>query len=910
MQRLLPFFVLSLSFLLQACGDGGGGGADETPKLRLACDYSGQSNVYATEDTNFELNISSLFINPNKAELDVTPIVMPQWLTYDSASMTFSGVPSNEESDQSFFLSVNVSDGQDAMSCTPPMVHVVSVNDAPVVQTTAIQLEGYQLVYEGDLVVEDQDNSQDSLTVSGYSITNPFMSVTFEGLHYTLTINENYVTTADQPLVIDGTVCDLEPKCVHFAVPISINSSAMNVTFSIENGDTIIANNGVDLQFTTSEPMDLLNYNEASLDCSSRKLMLSADDFATCLDFYIVAPNGDWRTFQVMPLGYWPLNASLKFKISKDIKSFIDTGLAEDAQVAFETRGGIVINEVGGTYYRDSMNWIEIYNSSSEAIDLSDFALRTRGVNSSACVNNACTVYQDHSFSLGNRIIYPGEYLLVRGQNQYGSANANSESTLFVQDGSIYPYWDWYGYAEIYNKSTNITHDYVAFGDWGNKSIVAPKSIPAWTTTAPGFDEPGYQQSIGRNQYSNDYTSRFDFWSLYAYNTPLSPNDVNCSEDTDEDGLPDCAENSGTFAGINLYEMGARVGVKDIFIEVDYMGGDDEALTPRREALQKVVDVFATHNIAIHFDAGDLFDNAEGINPDNFDLGGGSQVAYAQTVQFDVSNEYVSNFYDIKGLNFDYRRLPIFHYMLFANSQEVGGAAGSSGISEIYGNDILITLGGWDLNSATTADENALINLQAVTMMHELGHNLGLKHGGQDSVNYKPVYLSVMNYMYSIHGLPTTGVDNNARYYFYRNQLVSGSACAEETFANSVWDDYRNFKIDYSSSTSAIDESLVHDSVGINNGTTDWACNGIGSGSESVDVNFDGTRSLLSNSVVDWDNLELRFAREYSGTSNGSTLNYSAPETGVYDIPQLKNDRTDLVVEDKTHTMFQAGRKH
>jgi hypothetical protein len=33
--------------------------------------------------------------------------------------------------------------------------------------------------------------------------------------------------------------------------------------------------------------------------------------------------------------------------------------------------------------------------------------------------------------------------------------------------------------------------------------------------------------------------------------------------------------------------------------------------------------------------------------------------------------------------------------------------------------------------------------------MHELGHNLGLWHGGGDNINYKPNYLSVMNYLFT-----------------------------------------------------------------------------------------------------------------------------------------------------------------
>lgn len=37
--------------------------------------------------------------------------------------------------------------------------------------------------------------------------------------------------------------------------------------------------------------------------------------------------------------------------------------------------------------------------------------------------------------------------------------------------------------------------------------------------------------------------------------------------------------------------------------------------------------------------------------------------------------------------------------------------------------------------------------------LHEFGHNLNLRHGGNENRNYKPQYQSVMNYMYSLPGL-------------------------------------------------------------------------------------------------------------------------------------------------------------
>ncbi len=40
------------------------------------------------------------------------------------------------------------------------------------------------------------------------------------------------------------------------------------------------------------------------------------------------------------------------------------------------------------------------------------------------------------------------------------------------------------------------------------------------------------------------------------------------------------------------------------------------------------------------------------------------------------------------------------------------------------------------------------IDQQGATIMHELGHTLGLLHGGFDDINCKPNYPSVMNYLY------------------------------------------------------------------------------------------------------------------------------------------------------------------
>lgn len=64
--------------------------------------------------------------------------------------------------------------------------------------------------------------------------------------------------------------------------------------------------------------------------------------------------------------------------------------------------------------------------------------------------------------------------------------------------------------------------------------------------------------------------------------------------------------------------------------------------------------------------------------------------------------------------------------------------------------NLLVTLGapGWPIDP-TTGEPVGSFDQQTGTFMHELGHNLGLTHGGDnDAINCKPNYLSIMNYLF------------------------------------------------------------------------------------------------------------------------------------------------------------------
>ena len=58
---------------------------------------------------------------------------------------------------------------------------------------------------------------------------------------------------------------------------------------------------------------------------------------------------------------------------------------------------------------------------------------------------------------------------------------------------------------------------------------------------------------------------------------------------------------------------------------------------------------------------------------------------------------------------------------------------------------LALTLGRWT---------GASVPVQAGDLMHELGHSLGLHHGGTDDANCKPNYQSVMNYNYIFPSTP------------------------------------------------------------------------------------------------------------------------------------------------------------
>ena len=109
------------------------------------------------------------------------------------------------------------------------------------------------------------------------------------------------------------------------------------------------------------------------------------------------------------------------------------------------------------------------------------------------------------------------------------------------------------------------------------------------------------------------------------------------------------------------------------------------------------------------------------------------------------------------------------------------GGGNSSGVAELPGNDFIVSLP--DCYSLFAATNGATHDEQlANTIMHELGHNLGLHHGGTTDWNYRPNYNSIMNYRYQGNGVDTTchAIGDHELDYSHGTQLTLNEAALNE----------------------------------------------------------------------------------------------------------------------------------
>jgi hypothetical protein len=251
-------------------------------------------------------------------------------------------------------------------------------------------------------------------------------------------------------------------------------------------------------------------------------------------------------------------------------------------------------------------------------------------------------------------------------------------------------------------------------------------------------------------------------------NPPLySVNVVACGQydygpDSDGDGACDGWE---TATGLNIpYAAGGTryalsntccpdSTIPDVYVEIDYVDNIgactgtnlpyNVSYRPDDLAISNVLDAFAEYGVQLHIQVGEDVGGSgcrTTINTWGDADGGSNSFDEMKRYFFGFTSPYSERITTNRGM----AKFQVFHYGIFGPRQT--SDLGSSGMGELTGNDFIVTLG-------SSSFQYNSVDQQQGTLMHELGHNLGLYHGGSDdgvndnTVNCKPNYPSVMSYI-------------------------------------------------------------------------------------------------------------------------------------------------------------------
>ena len=220
--------------------------------------------------------------------------------------------------------------------------------------------------------------------------------------------------------------------------------------------------------------------------------------------------------------------------------------------------------------------------------------------------------------------------------------------------------------------------------------------------------------------------------------------------DSDGDGIPDDWEINGVpYVDANgncqRYPLpGANHMRKDIFIEIDVMTG-----VPFSESsLAAVRAAFAAAPV-------DNPDGSTGVTLHT--IVDETNVPHVAAVTDSLMTHYRDTWFgtnaerahsdaaallEAKGKVF--RHCMFFDQMFSNDGTDLAGKSGG-----IHSDHFAVSLGG------TPFDAAKIERFLGSTFMHELGHALGLRHGGSNNVLYKPNYVSVMNYNFDAIQVPS-----------------------------------------------------------------------------------------------------------------------------------------------------------
>ncbi len=298
-------------------------------------------------------------------------------------------------------------------------------------------------------------------------------------------------------------------------------------------------------------------------------------------------------------------------------------------------------------------------------------------------------------------------------------ANASAQSSPCPADtnvdGMISPA-DFSAWVAAYNASS-------ALCDQNDDGSCSPADFSAWVAN----------YNAGCNFTDSDGDRIPDIYEnntgsyVAGYATGTNPN----NPDSDGDNLEDGDEVYGTTTGVNLPGMGANPNRKSIFVEIDWTEDNHDTAfhshRPRPGMVSRVQAAFAASPLT----------NPDGSTGIDFiiDYGQGGLFTGGTEILDGSNPEYLDFGTNWRDDYMNPNRLGYFHHGVFTHRYN-SSSNGSSGVAYINYDAFFVTLYQyWDWDEGV-----------ANTLMHEIGHNFGLLHGGDENINGKPNYNSVMNY--------------------------------------------------------------------------------------------------------------------------------------------------------------------
>jgi hypothetical protein len=299
---------------------------------------------------------------------------------------------------------------------------------------------------------------------------------------------------------------------------------------------------------------------------------------------------------------------------------------------------------------------------------------------------------------------------------------------------------------------------------------------------------------------------------------------------------------------------------KIIFVQVDIMEGVPPPITTSERCIQ--IKAARGRNqcwsIKGTFDtAQEMFANAPILNP--YGPNGIKLIIdatktvrnwdYLDFTDADDPNKKIGSFWKLKAENFDKTRKNLYHYAIWGSEQIQ--TTNWSGVSNVdfdhtkVGDSFIITLSRFPKSYQT-------VQSQAATFVHELGHDLGQKHGGTNHSDYKPNYWSDMSYTWQLR---SSQPDQFRIIYPTCTQIYYATPGALER--NGQLPLNRNVRLDYSEGMGRAiinNKHLLDGKVSLCGLQVDWS-NANGTSADRIDMQ--ANLNTVVEDIANWPNLRF-----------------------------------------------------